>query len=207
MKVSRIGLLVAAAVAVGALTWDLVAQNEPGKQAPSGRIGVCDIKELLENYQRAKDMMDGLQKRKSTLEQEAEKRKERIDHLDAELGQLKKGGPEYEKQFSELQRQVIDGRVWSEFEKTVLLREHHSLTGLLYDDILKMIAQVAKEQGISVVFYFERKLPETKTSPELGQVMEGRKVLYFDPQLDITEAVLKRLNVANKAAGAATAPK
>jgi len=207
MKVSRIGLVVAAAIAVGALAWDLAAQNEPAKQAPACRIGVCDIKELLENYQRAKDMMDGLQKRKSQLEMEANKRKESIDRIEAELEQLKKGGPEYEKRFSELQRQVIDGRVWSEFEKTVLLREHHSLTRMLYDDITNMIAQVSKEQGISVVMYFERKIPETKASPELGQVMEGRKILYFDPQLDMTETVLKRLNAANKAAAAATGPK
>ena len=62
------------------------------------------------------------------------------------------------------------------------------------------VAQIAKEQGIQVVLFIEHRIPETQNSPELGQVMESRKVIYADPSADITEQVLKRMNDDYKAA-------
>lgn len=193
MKTSRMVLvLVGAALVAGLAYRDLMAQAAVKK--PAGPVAVCDIKELLENYQKAKDLMNSLNDRRMKLENEEKDRIAKTDGIQAEIKELKAGSPEYEKRFSELQRLTFDREVWKKFESAVLLREHHRYTRLLYDEMRNSVAQIAKEQGIQVVLFIEHRIPETQTSPELGQVMEGRKVIFADPSVDITEQVLKRMN-------------
>jgi Skp family chaperone for outer membrane proteins len=201
MKVSRIFLVGLAVLGAGALLWQSsAAQTAALPKSVPVRVAVLDVMEVLENYQRAKDLLDGLQKRKQQLDAEDVKRKENLDRIEAELDQLKKGAPEYEKRFNELQRLVIDREVWKKFQSAILLREHHALTRLLYEEIQQMAAQVAKEQSYQIVLYYERKMPESKSTPELGAILESRKVVYHDPSVDLTGTVLKRLNEAGRAA-------
>ena len=199
MKTSRMVLVLVGVALVAGLTYrDLMAQAAAKK--PAGPVAVCDIKELLENFQKAKDMMNGLNDRRLKLENEEKDRIAKTDGIQAEIKELKAGSPEYEKRFSELQRLTFDREVWKKFESAVLLREHHRYTRMLYDDMRNTVAQIAKEQGIQVVLFIEHRIPETQNSPELGQVMESRKVIYADPSADITEQVLKRMNDDYKAA-------
>ncbi|HUT59679.1 MAG TPA: OmpH family outer membrane protein [Phycisphaerae bacterium] len=202
MKASRIVLVLGCAAVVGVMVWtNGFAQTDTAAQAKPSRVAVLDVKEVLENYERAKDLMNDLQKRGMQLEEEDKQRKAAIDRIEAEMQQLKPGGPEYKKRAMEQQKLVIERDVWKKFQTSVLLGEHHGLTRILYEDIRKMAALVAEQQGIDIVLYTEHKMPETKSSPELGKVLEDRKVLYAAPSVDLTETVLKRLNQAHRTAG------
>lgn len=193
MRTSRVILLLAGvALVAGLAIRDLAAQPAPKKAA--GPVAVCDITDLLENYQKAKDLYNSLNDRRLKLDNEEKDRIAKTDAIQAELKDLKSGSPEYEKRFSELQRQVFDREVWKKFESALLLREHHRYSRMLYDDIRNTIATVAREQGIQVVLFAEHRLRETRDFGEFSQVMESRKVLYAEPGCDITEMVLKRIN-------------
>ena len=74
------------------------------------------------------------------------------------------------------------------------MREHHRLTKEMYEEINKVIAAVARDRGVQVVFYAERESLQTRDTPELLQLIERRKVLYADPSVDMTEEVLTRAN-------------
>lgn len=202
MKVSRIGLVLVCVVVAAAIVWkDSLGQTEAPARAKPTSVAVLDVKEVLENYERAKDLMDDLQKGRMQLEAEDKERKKAIDRIEAEMQQLKKGGTEYEKRAKEGQKLVIERDVWKKFRTSVLLGEHHGLTRILYEDIRKMAALVAEQQGIDIVLYIEHRMPETRSSPELGKVLESRKVIYAAAGADLTETVLKRLNQAHRAAG------
>ena len=74
------------------------------------------------------------------------------------------------------------------------MREHHRLTRDMYDEIRRMVAQVARDNGFQLILYREKEEQPTENTPELLQQIERRKVLYCDDEVDITAPVLTRLN-------------
>lgn len=200
MRLSRWILVAVVFVGVAAMVLrDSLAQSATSRPVPAAtRIATVDLLELFDNYRKAKDLLDGLNHRKNDSEAEDAKRKEGLDRIEAELSNLVPNSAEYEKRFNELQRQGIDREVWRNFDKAALAREYHRLTRDLYGEIRVAVAQVAKEQGIGIVFYSEHKDIPTTNMQDLSKVIETRKVLYSEPELDITETVLKRLNESSK---------
>ncbi|HUU59501.1 MAG TPA: hypothetical protein VMZ50_08160, partial [Phycisphaerae bacterium] len=78
------------------------------------------------------------------------------------------------------------------------LRKHLRLTQDLYQEIRQAVAAVAKSRGVDVVLFFERKERPTNSTPELARQIETRLVIWHDPRLDLTEAILAHLNKAYK---------
>ena len=194
MKPYRYLLLVAALVpAAVALLGEVSAQS--GAPAPPGsRIAACDVVEVFNNYQRAKDLTAKLEERRQAIAAENEQRKKAIETLRMEMEGLKEGSPEYEKRFGEMQRLSVERQAYLQFQEQLAMREHHRLTSDMYEQILKVIARVAREQGYQMVIYRERGDQPTTTTPELLQKIERRKLLYCDDGIDITATVLATLN-------------
>jgi len=94
----------------------------------------------------------------------------------------------------------MEHKIWMEMKNADLLREHRRYTKQLYEEILAVVAQVAKQRGIDVVLYVEREVVQTEDTRELLTMIERRKVLYASDQVDLTQTVLARLNEAYRAA-------
>ena len=202
MKASRVVLMVAA-LATAALFWtDLRGQATApaGPVPPQGSVAVLDVEEVITNYQRAIDLRKGLENRRNALLLEDQKRKDAMAQIEATLRALTEGSVEYLNQVNEMQRLAIDREVFLRVQTSLLESDHHRLLRALYEDVAKMAAIVAKEQGYRVALYVDRKLPKTNNSNELTAVLKDRKVVWADPSVDITETVLKRLNDALRTA-------
>jgi len=190
-------VLVLAMVGVGALLLrESLAQARPAA-APT-RVGVCDVMELLDNYDRAKDLMNGLEKEKDAIEAEGKKRKDKIDQMNQQLDGLIPNSPEYGKLLDEMEEMAFELKAWMECGKSRTLRKHLRLTQDLYQEIRQAVGAVAKSRGVDVVLFFERKERPTNSTPELARQIETRQVVWHDPRLDLTEAVLTHLNKAYK---------
>ena len=66
----------------------------------------------------------------------------------------------------------------------------------MYEQILKTIGDVARENGYAIVLYKESASQPSKNTPELLQQIERRKVLHCDESVDLTALVLGRLNTS-----------
>lgn len=195
MKTARILLPVIAVVAGGLLVLrDSAAQPARRRAAPATRVAVCDIIELLDNYQRAKDLMAALRNDGERIEREREARRKKIEQMNQQLDGLKSGSPAFRKMLDKMEEARFEGEAWLKFQGARGMREHHRLTKLLYADIQDAIAKIAKARGIHVVLSFDRKEVPTKTTVQLAQLMESRKVIWHDESIDLTEAVLVQLN-------------
>ena len=194
MKTSRIYLLaIIALVGVAAFLTNSVAQQA----APAGcKIAFCDLVEVFNNYQRAKDLTTQLNERRTAIKAESEKRKKAVDALSMELENYKKGSQQYEQTFNEVTRQSIDLDAYLRYQEQLALRDHRSLTEEMYKEILGAIAKVAAQQGVSVVMQREQDLLNTEDTKAMLQQIYNRKVLYFNETLDITSVVLTSLNQA-----------
>lgn len=206
MKVSRTAWVALASLTAAVLVWRVsggLATAAPAAPAPAAAptsVAAVDVKELLENYQRAKDLKETLNKRQKQLQDEATKRKQAFESINDDLKGLKEGSPEFEKRVNEQRRMAIEADSWIKFESQLLEADSHRLFRALYEDIRKMTALVAQEQGYKIVLFAEHTMGRSNTTSDLAAMIENRKVLYADPSVDLTEVVLRKLNEANRAA-------
>jgi Skp family chaperone for outer membrane proteins len=174
--------------------------------APAVRVAVCDRAEVLNNYLRARDLASQFKERAERIQGERDRRQQAIEAIKLRLEGLKKDSPQYEKDLSEMQRLTIDMSSWLQFQEALMYRENCRLGKEMYVEILKAIEKVAKERGVQLVMDRQRQEVEAETNDALRLQMERRKVLYCDEALDLTEAVLSRLNEAYRSTKPATRP-
>ena len=197
MRTSRIYLLaIIALVGIAAFLTNSVAQQA----APArGQIAFCDLVNLFNNYQRAKDLTTELNERRIAIKAESDTRTKAVETIRMELENYKKGSQQYEQTFNEVARQSIDLDAYLRYQEQLALRDHRSLTEEMYKEIIGAVAKVAARQGASVVMQREQDQLNTEDTKAMLQQIYNRKVLYFNEALDITDAVLTSLNQGYKA--------
>lgn len=198
LRLSRTHILWLSVLAVGGVMMARL-HAQPGAAAPSTRVAVCDVVDIFNNYQRAKDLTATLNERRQGIKLENEKRGKEIDAIKMELEGLRKGSKEYEKRFNEMQRRTIDRQAWLQYEEALAVREHHRLTQEMYEQIRKMIATIATSRGFQIVLFRDPEDLTSQNTSELLRLINMRKVLYSDSSVDITEETLRSLNAAYKA--------
>ena len=195
MKTSKTLLLAVGALAAWTiLLGNLGAQPRRDAKAVLTRVAVCDVAEVFNNYKRAKDLTAKLDARRQRIKSENEKRGKAIEALQMELEGLKEGSKKYEQTFNEIQRLTIEREAWLQFEDSLALRDHHRLSREMYEEIVAMVAAIAKSKGLDLVLYREGKTPPTQNITELLRVIRARKVLYSAETIDITEETLRSIN-------------
>jgi Skp family chaperone for outer membrane proteins len=196
-------MIVAAAVLmIGvAVLKDSWAQTRPAADAPAPattRVAVVDVVKVFANYQRAKDQELRLQEHRKEVKAENEKRSKNIESMELELKDaLAPGSPEFQKRLDELTKASIDRETWLKFEDAKETQERYRLSDEMYKDILKTVAEVAKDQNFQIVISSDESNAESK--PDVFRKIERKKVLYAAPGLDITDSVLTKINDAYKA--------
>ena len=197
MRLSTKMLLAAGAVLCGAM---LLSETfgSPDEQKPlaTTKVAVCDVVQVFNNYQRAKDLTQMMAERRQAIKTESEKRAKAVEAIQKELEGLKPGSKEYESRFKEAQRLSYETKAWAQFQEAVVLQEHRQLTQEMYEEILAMIAKVAKAYGIQIVLYSEGPVLQSNDTRELLRQIERRKVLYNDESVDLTDEVLARIDEA-----------
>jgi Skp family chaperone for outer membrane proteins len=195
--------VVAAALAV--TLSNSIAQAPPAP--PPTRLAVCDLVDVFNNYQRAKDLTSQLNERRESIKAEADKRAKAIEALRMELEGLKQGSKEFEQRFNEVQRLTIERTAYLQFQDALAMRDHRNLTKEMYDEIMAMIGAVAKERGYEVVLARENEPLNMENTQEMLRQIGSRKVLYAASSVDLTESIMVRLNQNYKAVKAAPATK
>ena len=174
--------------------------GQPARPAqPATRVAVCDIVEVFDNYQRAKDLTQDLNDKSAKIKAENKQREKAIKAVQMEMENLKDGSPEYEKRLDQIQNMTIQRTAWLEFMTAKNMRNHHRLTKEMYNEMVAAVSQAAKELKCQVVFQRDRSKLQSNNTPELIRRISARKVIYAAAELDITEIVLGRLNMAYRA--------
>jgi Skp family chaperone for outer membrane proteins len=117
--------------------------------------------------------------------------------LQAELESFKVDTPSY----AETARKLTDAagrlRVFEEFLKRKMEFEQAQLVKGTYDAIKTSLSEICKSSGIDIVFMDDATPPFDRTDPRpITQQISGRRMLWFNPQLDMTDTVIKRMNDA-----------
>ncbi|HUS48179.1 MAG TPA: OmpH family outer membrane protein [Phycisphaerae bacterium] len=194
MKIARKHLLLAGGIVAGvSVLATALGQSRPAQPAAT-KVAVCDVVEILGNCQQSTDLNAELLNRRKAMEIENQKREKAAKDLEQELRGLDPESDQYEKRQVELEKMRADNDNWWQLQERQLQRWYVKVTKEVYQKIIVAVAQVADERGAQLVLY---KSHLGLVGQDVTLVMEQisrRSVLYSESSVDVTAAVLTRLN-------------
>jgi len=188
------------AVVIGSVVCILVlfATFESGRAAPEPpaapmKIAVVSIRNVFNTSKRHAQYRAQVLSTQSRAKAQLEDLSKDIEAEEAGLKALKPGTADYMKQLQTTldKRSKLDGQ--QEYLKQQRSLEDKNWMEALYQQILKVTKEVAKEKGVTLVL--ERTEPEFPVTPdELMMTFSTHKVLYAENCPDLTEEVTARLD-------------
>jgi len=192
---------------VGAFAWMLAGSvNEAQTPAPPAHgawIGVVDLVRVFNEFEQTKALNAALDQYKARLADEQQKREEQLTIERQTLAGFAPDSTEYLQRRKAFKKMMIDYQAWLAVERDTLKEEHFRWIKRTYAAVIDGIDKVARRRGIQVVLTREELDTSVEDATVLQKQILNRKVVYYDPALDLTDEVLAVINEAfNKAGGA-----
>jgi|GEM_PF-1501928 len=165
-----------------------------GGTPPSGRIACLNVIQVLNEYQRQKDLIEEVNAKREKLQAENNERRSKIDALDAEISALDPTDPTMATRMRELLAMQIDYKNWGEMAQMAMAREFGLWAVRNYKDIIKAAEEIAKRDGYDLVLY-KGEFEMVSMDPEvINEQIRSLHVIYANPATDITQVVLDKIN-------------
>jgi len=160
----------------------------------SSEIGIVSIQKIFQDSNRGTRYRAEAFTEQQRARAELENLGREVEAGEAGLRALKPGSSDYMTQVKELLEKQANYRARQEIYKQQMELTDQLWTKELYQDILRVTGEIAKEKGLKLVFREDTiNFSETNTA-ELGLAMRTHKLLYSGGCLDITDEVVARLN-------------
>jgi Skp family chaperone for outer membrane proteins len=186
--------LVIAIIFIGAYQ---VGTLDAQSAAAPAKIGVVNVTDVLENSQKHKDWQEKMQKERAQMENEFAKLKAEMEAMQANLKILSPGSADYLKTQSELLEKKAVMQAKDEFYRSKVEVEMQQWTESLYQKMLTVVEQVAKQKGLDMVISDESLDLPAPSLRDFMLTIKTKKMLYHNANYDMTTAVLEALNKAD----------
>ena len=163
-------------------------------------VAFVDLEQVYNNLDSRKSAEENIIEMAKDLEEQTASMREELELLQAELESLEPGSAA----MIELNDRAIavGGRLraFQKYGTLVLEREQANDLRETYDRIRESAGTLAREQGIDIVLLNDS-IPEIDLSDSARtlQQISARRILYANPVLDITEALLAKMNATENA--------
>jgi Skp family chaperone for outer membrane proteins len=199
-------LLTAVAVGGWMVSNAFSAAKTDGIGTAGTRIAVVDIVKLFNDFKQTKALNAKMEDHRTRLGGEKERRQQEIDAEKAALAAFAPDSADWFKRNEALKKKRFEFEVWQALELDQLGEHHLRWTKRTYQLVTDEVAKVAKKHGVQLVVTREElDMPQTRDTSKLMQAMLqqilGRKVVYSDPSIEITDEVLTNLNDAFEKSG------
>jgi len=170
------------------------------------KLGVVDIVEVTNNYDRTKDASADLQVEQANLKAAAEPKAKALEDMRIKRDGFNRGTEEYKRLDDQLLKTEVEFRNWLGLEQIKIERRHRDVLLDMYNEIVKVATRLGREKSLDMVFtkaFLSPPQIDVATAQGLDdlkkRIMEQR-VLYPDPAkvADLTQDVLKTLNAEYK---------
>jgi len=176
---------------------------QSGMSNTSGKCGCTATVSFLRIFNEAAQIQDlnaQIRQREQAFEAEAKQRQERIKTLQTALAAFKVGTADYESRRKELVNKNIEANTWFQVTEAEIEEMKHDWTKLIYEQSLDVIDKIAKERGYDAVLQ-HKELPSAteRTVQGIRRIIQERDVVYQADAHNITDEVIRRLNMAYRA--------
>lgn len=191
---TRIGWLLAAVLVVGSGLY-----YRAGAQAGDGgvRIAVVDVAKALEGSKKHQAWKQKMEKDQEAAKKEFNELRAEVEQLQENIKLRKPGSEEHIK----LTQQMVEKKALLEAknsfyeEKVTSLMQNWSEE--LYKQFLVAVEKVAQQKGIDLVLAREQLDLPAPSLRDFLLTIKTRKVLFFNPKMDITAEVQAELDSQN----------
>lgn len=178
------------------------AGGGPAAAAPAGppaaaqattTIAVIDIAKIFKGHHRFNQMMGDIKKDIEEFDGIVKAETGRLKSMGEALQQYKTGSLEYKTKEEELARLSSDLQVKVGLKKKELLEQEARVYYSVYRELENTVARFAQANRITMVLRFNS---EDMKEEDRNSVLQGvnRAVVYYHPNLDVTNYVLFELN-------------
>jgi len=184
-------VVLALAVAVG---WRASAQN--GAEAPTPtRVATVDLARVFEALEertvREGELRAFIDQQNSLITNLGDQLKQAQEDLEL----LVAGSPERRRKAEEVARLRIDLEVQGRFSEQLIDRRRAEVFSALFAKIESSVAALAEQFGYDLVLNNDAGEPVPgNAEAETRAAMAARRVLFAGPSLDITDALVRRMN-------------
>ncbi len=160
------------------------------------KIAVVNVATVSEKYLKTKDLESQFDTVRKSLGQQRDAMKEKIERAKGAIQEeLKPGTVEFHQRRKEIAMMEAELQWFVESEGQKVEKGLAEALRSIFDDIHVCVKEVAEEQGIQIVLAADNVPAEAPDTPnQARQTILLQKVLFWKPEVDMTEAVLARLN-------------
>jgi Skp family chaperone for outer membrane proteins len=158
------------------------------------KIAVVSIAKIFQNCKRGVSYREEAIAEQDKIVAELDKLSKEIEAEKAGLKTLKENSSDYMARAKELFEKQASYQAQQEFYKQQMELKDRLWTKELYQDILRIAGEIAKEKGLDLVFREDEIDFSDTNANELGLAMRVQKLLYSGGCLDITDEVTARLD-------------
>jgi len=172
----------------------------PAGQAPVLEIGFVDVERVIQEYKKTREITRELDKRISEEKRLLAARKEALRHKMDALDALELEADDLDAMVKgiQLKKEIALETVDIELsEKHALIQLEQGLVlhiKKVYSEICREAEAMARERGLKAVFMVANSKIEGRTRSQVNSEILVRPVLWFDPSLDLSSAMILRLN-------------
>lgn len=167
---------------------------QPESRSTSLKIGIVSIRKVFRNCKRNAQYRAESLAEQSKLDAEEKELSQAAAALEAGLSAFKPGSSEYMAQVKELFGKQADLRAMQEFNKRQRVLKDQLWTEQLFKETLAATRELAKDRGLSLVLEADEPEFPVQSGDELMMALQTHKVLYSEGCLDLTAAVVARLD-------------
>lgn len=178
-------------VAVGAAA--MIGAN--GLKPGPSKVAVCDIRRVVVEYNKFQQLQQQMQQEEQQVRARMTAMKEELEKLVEEMQMLKPGSDEFMQRSRTNVEKTFQAQAYQKNEQIRLqmLRRQGVLD--CYSDVLNAVETYCRENAIDAVFAVrDINLEQAGSDEEIEAMIVAKYVLYHEPGVDITNAVLARLN-------------
>lgn len=166
------------------------------KSAGLMKVGVVNLVDVMNNFDRTKDLNTDFQARQGKVNAQYQERLAELKAVEKKRDHFNAGSDEYEKLRTEITTKAFNLRAWRELQFALLEDEHRRLTTQIYLEITKAAAKFAKTHGYSLLLRLDEIDIKSESSRELMEKIRAKTIIYSDASVDVTAPLLKSLNTA-----------
>jgi Skp family chaperone for outer membrane proteins len=203
MKLSLAPLIVPALSAIAAAQ-DSVRPALPAQEGKAFKLGVVNLRTCFdkEKYERVKDVDVELQKLAEEFAKKLQDIEKEMERLQEQVKGLPPGSKLRQEKLAQLKRREADLKIERDLGKSLYLDFYGDKKIEIYNEIRRVVDLIGKEQKFDLVLRIEQPLLDEQDNETVTQRINNRVVLFHAEGLDITAAVVERLNAEYKKAKA-----
>jgi Skp family chaperone for outer membrane proteins len=169
--------------------------QQPGRMSvqPPGGIAFLDVPKLFKSHGRFNEMMAELKGDESKAETAMKGEVDYVTNMMEGLKQFKPGTEEFSRQEQEIARRRADMNVRIQLQRKEFLVREAKIYNQVYQEVAKAVEEFAVPNGISMVVRVSGDQVDPNDPQAVLQNI-NRQVIFFNRNMDITGAILDRLN-------------